>query len=166
MTLPVAADGLTVAVKVTEVPKVDGLSELVTTVVVEALATVKLCWTWGAAFQLPLPAWFALIVQVPAPMKETTPLIEQTEFDELANESFGDLVRGPDIDFARYHRELQRDGREAGGFARLQRAPHSVIGETRERHAQAVGPGLDAHEGEAAIGVGEERHAGIGSFVR
>ena len=40
MTVPVAADGLTVAVKVTDWLKVDGLSELVTTVVVAAGLTV------------------------------------------------------------------------------------------------------------------------------
>ena len=42
--------------------------------------TVKLCWTWGAAFHVALPAWLASRVQVPGPWKLTTPppLIEQT----------------------------------------------------------------------------------------
>src|ERR1700693_6413379 len=40
------------------------------------LPTVKLCWTWGAAFQLALPAWWALTMHVPAPTKvKTEPLV-------------------------------------------------------------------------------------------
>jgi hypothetical protein len=35
------------------------------------LLIVKLCWTWDAAFQLVLPAWSALIVQVPTVTKVT-----------------------------------------------------------------------------------------------
>ena len=35
------------------------------------LLIVKDCWTWGAAFQLVLPAWLALIVQVPTVTKVT-----------------------------------------------------------------------------------------------
>ena len=42
--------------------------------------TAKLCWTWGAALQVVLPAWLASRVQVPGPWKLTTtpPVIEQT----------------------------------------------------------------------------------------
>ncbi len=47
------------------------------------LLTVMFCWTWVAAFQVPLPAWLASRVQVPAAVKLTSPpLMEQT--DELA----------------------------------------------------------------------------------
>ena len=56
--------------------------------------TVKLCWTWGAAFQLLLPAWLALIVHVPAPTKvtvepdtvhtEAVPDVNATDRPELA----------------------------------------------------------------------------------
>ena len=35
------------------------------------LLIVKDCWTWGAAFQFALPAWSALIVQVPTVTKVT-----------------------------------------------------------------------------------------------
>ena len=35
------------------------------------LLIVKDCWTWGAAFQFALPAWLALIVQVPTVTKVT-----------------------------------------------------------------------------------------------
>ena len=38
---------------------------------VSAPVTEKLCCTCGAAFQFVLPAWLALIAQVPAPMKVT-----------------------------------------------------------------------------------------------
>ena len=53
---------------------------LVRATAVGAPSTEKLCWTWVAAFQLPLPAWLAFRVQVPGPWKLTTPLplIEQT----------------------------------------------------------------------------------------
>ena len=37
------------------------------------LLTVIDCWTWGAAFQLVLPAWLASILQVPTPVKLMTP---------------------------------------------------------------------------------------------
>jgi hypothetical protein len=41
--------------------------------------TVNDCCTCGAAWYVPLPAWFALIVQVPAPTNDTVePLIVQT----------------------------------------------------------------------------------------
>ncbi len=44
------------------------------------LLTVNDCWTCGAALKLPLPAWFASITQLPAPVNDTTPpLIEHTE---------------------------------------------------------------------------------------
>ena len=63
-----------------------------------AETTVKLWVTCVAAFQLVLPVWLALIVQVPAPMKETTPpLIEQTELDELAIVS---ATARPEVAFA------------------------------------------------------------------
>ena len=43
------------------------------------LFTEKLCWTCVAARKLALPAWSALSVQVPTPMKRTTPdEMEQT----------------------------------------------------------------------------------------
>ena len=45
VTVPVAVDGVTVAVKITEAPKVDGLRLDVTTVVVAARFTV---WVMGA----------------------------------------------------------------------------------------------------------------------
>ena len=41
--------------------------------VIERAVTVKLCWTWAAAFQLALPAWLASSVQLPAAVKVTTP---------------------------------------------------------------------------------------------
>src|SRR5258705_11504608 len=40
-------------------------------IVCEAAPIANDCWTWGAARKLPLPAWFALIVHVPAPTSET-----------------------------------------------------------------------------------------------
>ena len=45
-----------------------------------AEATVKVCWTWGAALKLELPAWLASIVQLPAAVKLTTP----PEMEQLA----------------------------------------------------------------------------------
>ena len=41
--------------------------------------TEKACCTWGAALKVVLPAWLASRVQVPGPVKLTTPpLMEQT----------------------------------------------------------------------------------------
>ena len=34
------------------------------------LPTTKVCWTWGAAAYVPLPAWLASMVQLPAPVKD------------------------------------------------------------------------------------------------
>ncbi len=58
-------------------------------------ATAKLCCTCGAAFQFALPAWLALITQVPAPMKLTVlPAIEHTP---LAAASIVNVTGKPEL---------------------------------------------------------------------
>jgi hypothetical protein len=41
----------------------------------DALFTVKVCWTWGAALKLALPAWLASRTQEPVLWKLTTPAV-------------------------------------------------------------------------------------------
>ena len=48
-------------------------------IVCEPLPTANDCCTWGAGLKLPLPAWFASITHVPAPVKVTVePDMEHT----------------------------------------------------------------------------------------
>ena len=49
-----------------------------------AALTTMLCWAWVAAFQLPLPAWFASMRQVPALVKLTTPLAMEHPVEEAS----------------------------------------------------------------------------------
>ena len=60
-----------------------------------AEATVKVCWTWGAALKLELPAWLASIVQLPAAVKLTTP----PEMEQLAEvvESMVKVTGSPEL---------------------------------------------------------------------
>src|SRR6266568_5145133 len=68
--VPVGVPALevTVAVKVTLWPKLDGFNEASSAVVVLAFAIVKVCGTLAAALKFALPAWDAVTVQEPAPV--------------------------------------------------------------------------------------------------
>jgi len=63
-----------------------------------ALLTVTVidCWTWGAAFQLVLPAWLASTTQVPAPAKLTTPA-EIEHAPEVLEPSIVKLTVRPEV---------------------------------------------------------------------
>ena len=65
----VPAAELTVAVKVTFCPKLDGFTEASSAVIVLALAIVKVCGTLVAALKFALPGCAAVIVQEPAPVR-------------------------------------------------------------------------------------------------
>src|SRR2546423_15485583 len=62
------------------------------------LATAKVCWAWGAAFQLALPAWLASMTQVPTVVKLTVePEMEQ---NEVALASMVKATARPELDAA------------------------------------------------------------------
>src|SRR5207237_7690452 len=65
--LGVPAPDVTVAVKVTLCPKLDGFTEESSAVIVLAFAIVKVCATLVAALKFALPACAAVIVHEPAP---------------------------------------------------------------------------------------------------
>ena len=50
-----------------------------------ALATVKDCWTWVAAFQLALPAWLKSKTHEPPARKDTTPPEMEQTVDAVAS---------------------------------------------------------------------------------
>src|SRR5205807_2737289 len=70
-TVPVGvpAPEVTVAVKVTLCPKLDGLTEESRAVIVLAFAIVKVCGTLVAALKFASPACDAVIVHEPAPVR-------------------------------------------------------------------------------------------------
>src|SRR5437660_4212590 len=79
-TVPVGvpAPEVTVAVKVTLWPKLDGFTEESSAVIVLAFAIVKVCGTLAAALKFALPACEAVSVHEPAPVRCTVlPLIVQ-----------------------------------------------------------------------------------------
>src|SRR5207247_158123 len=69
--LGVPAPDVTVAVKVTLWPKLDGFTEASSAVIVLAFAIVKVCGTLGAALKFALPGCAAVIVHEPAPVRWT-----------------------------------------------------------------------------------------------
>ena len=69
--LGVPAPDVTVAVKVTLWPKLDGFTEASSAVAVLAFAIVKVCGTLVAALKFALPGCAAVIVHEPAPVRWT-----------------------------------------------------------------------------------------------
>src|SRR5262245_10613789 len=57
--------------------------------------TANDCWTWGAGANVALPAWFALITQVPVPMKDT--VAPASEHTVLADASIVIVTGSPDV---------------------------------------------------------------------
>ena len=75
----------------------DGFVEVKVMVWLALLTVIVIdCSTWGAAFQLVLPAWLASTTQVPAPVKLTTPA-EIEHAPEVLEPSIVKLTVRPEV---------------------------------------------------------------------
>ena len=105
--------------------------------------TVKLCWTWGAALKLALPAWLASRMQVPA-----------AEGDHAAGDGASRCSSASTV-MVTARPEVAGGGRGVGGAAEP----------TRCRCRRGEGDGLGALHAEGLLGLGRRVVVGVAGLV-
>ena len=82
------------------------------------LPTVKVCWAWVAALQLPLPAWLASMTQEPPPTKVKTDAAGDPEVQTAVEPSMEKVTVRPEVAVAAGGVGGAADGRRRPGRSR------------------------------------------------